>query len=327
VRIAVITAFRAGEVISFLREAALVKSASLYADAVEVLSFSSLVYTDWGAIPPEQAEQLRNAFIHPDATGDLPAFTTSSDRVSTESGVNELLPAVREGLLAINDRIPREGDVWGAFIDEIVRYLNDPTYVVLLDDFLGGIAAAAVRDGRANLSSAAHSASVEAVIGAGLIARLPAFTEIPMGEVLDLRRDLNSPLVRYRAAVSAMRADDLDPHSSSREAAIDFLWRQKVAPALLELEEQLKDHGLVKELARSLGADIRSVVTGAPLRASLALGAGTALQMDAVAGAVAAGVAAFAPPVIDGFNARGKARRSVQRSDFYYLYRLNTRPK
>lgn len=80
-RIAVITAFRAGEVISFLREAALVKSASLYADAVEVLSFSSLVYTDWGAIPPEQAEQLRNAFITPTQQATSPR----SPRPATES--------------------------------------------------------------------------------------------------------------------------------------------------------------------------------------------------------------------------------------------------
>lgn len=97
------------------------KSASLYADSVEVLSFSSLVYTDWGAIDPEEADALRRALGSPNETGLLPKFTTNSDRIAANSGVNELLPAVRASLVTINNRLPAEGDVWGAFLNEIVR--------------------------------------------------------------------------------------------------------------------------------------------------------------------------------------------------------------
>ncbi len=75
-RIAVITSFIAGERINFFREVALVKSASLYADTIEVLSFSSLVYTDWGAIAPEEAEALQRALIAPHGVEAFPKFTT-----------------------------------------------------------------------------------------------------------------------------------------------------------------------------------------------------------------------------------------------------------
>lgn len=115
------------------------KSASLYADSVEVLSFSSLVYTDWGAIDPEEADALRRALASPNETGLLPKFTTNSDRIAANSGVNELLPAVRASLVTINNRLPAEGDVWGAFLNEIVCYLSGPEYVVLLDDRLSGL--------------------------------------------------------------------------------------------------------------------------------------------------------------------------------------------
>lgn len=171
-RLAVITAFRAGELISFVREVALVKSASLYADSIDVLSFSSLVYTDWGGLPEEEVELLRSAFAGPDGADNVPQFTTTSDRLASDSGVNELLPAVREGLITVNDRLPSTGDVWGAFVDEMLRYFNDPSYVVLLDDFLGEIAAQAIRQGRVRKEAMRQADSAEAVIGAGLIARL-----------------------------------------------------------------------------------------------------------------------------------------------------------
>lgn len=322
-RLAVITAFRAGEVISFSREVALVKSASLYADSIDVLSFSSLVYTDWGGLPKDEVDLLRTAFSGPGGTDYVPKFTTSSDRLAADSGVNELLPAVREGLITVNDRLPSTGDVWGAFVVEMLRYFNDPSYVVLLDDFLGGIAAQAIRQGRVHKEALRRDDSAEAVIGAGLIARLPAFTEIPMLEVLELRRDLAGPLVRYRSAVASLRTDAIDPYSPSREEVVDLLWRERVAPALLDMTEQLAEHGLIREIARSFGTDVRAVISGLPLRASLTIGAGSALQLGTAVEAVAAGIAALAPPVVAGVGSRQQTRLDIQKGDFYYLYRLN----
>lgn len=322
-RIAVVTSFVAGEMINFLREVELVKSASLYADSIEVLSFSSLVYTGWGAIPPDEAEALRSALITADDTGHLPAFTTTNDRVAADSGVNELLPAVRARLIRLNDRLPATGDVWGAFLEEIIRYLVDPNYVVLLDDRLSGIVARMIADGRVQPTEQDLAASTEAVIGVGLIARLPSFTEIPMDEILDLRRDLHHPLARYRAAVANMRSQKLDPYSPSRNEIIDFLWRQKIEPSLIEIEEELRQHGLVKEIARSLGADIRDVIKGLPLRSTLAMVAGDAMQMETVITASAAAALSITAPVIDASAKRRDARRKVSHHDFYYLYRLN----
>ncbi|WP_036968873.1 hypothetical protein [Promicromonospora kroppenstedtii] len=83
-RIAVITTFGAGEVVDFVRETALVKSASLYADAIEVLSFASLVYTQWDAIEPDEAAALQQALTAPDASGLLPTFTPKSDRIAAD---------------------------------------------------------------------------------------------------------------------------------------------------------------------------------------------------------------------------------------------------
>lgn len=115
----------------------------------------------------------------------------------------------------------------------------------------------------------------------------------------------------------------MDPYSAAREEVLDLLWRERVAPALLEIGEQLAEHGLIREIARSLGTDVRSVISGMPLRASLAIGAGSALQLGTAVEAVAAGITALAPPLAAGVGNRHQTKLAVQKSDFYYLHRLN----
>lgn len=321
-QIAVVTTWVAGEVIHFRRETELVKAASLYADRIEVLSLSSLVYTDWGGIGPDDAAALREALVAPTGAATLPRFTTTSDRVAADSGVNDLLPAVRERLIHLNDQIPSTGDVWGAFMAELIRYLQDPNFLVLLDDRLSGIVTRLIASGQVQPSVGDRARASEAVLGTGLIARLPAFTEIPMSEVLELRRDLAGPLVRYRSAVTRLRAQEFDPYSPQRVEVVEYLWREQVEPALLDIREQLAEHALIRELARTIRADLRDLVKGAPTRAGVAVLAGAVANLDTAVSVAAAGVLGVVPPIADAVAARKAAQDEVQRRDFYYLYRL-----
>lgn len=320
-RIAVISSFAAGERIDFRREVDLVKAASLYADEVEVLSFSSLVFTEWDAVEPEEATALSDALAGRDLTP-MPEVHPRSQRIRADTGINELLPAIGAALVSVNKGLPRTGDVWGAFVAEIVRCLEDPSILALVDTRLSTIVANLIETGRASPSSAATQNATEAVIGAGLISRLPTFTEIPMDELLDLRTDLATPLHRYRSVVAGLRSTDLDPYSHDREAEIDALWRKSVEPELDAIREGLAQHTLIKDLARSLGTDLREILTGAPLRAGLTAVLANALEMNETVSLAAAGTIGLAPTVIQGVRSRGTQRAALQQRDLYYLYRL-----
>lgn len=81
------------------------------------------------------------------------------------------------------------------------------------------------------------------------------------------------------------------------------------------MKSQLCEHTLVRELARSLGSDIRDVVKGLPLRSTLAVIACSAVQLNSTIEAAAAALASLAPPIADAqakgdVAAEGDGRRT-----------------
>ena len=75
----------------------------------------------------------------------------------------------------------------------------------------------------------------------------------PMDEVLDLRRNLDELLGRYRRRISHLRGElRTDPFDEHIQAEIDAVWRTEVEPAVGEIRQAMSEHRLVKEQLRAL---------------------------------------------------------------------------
>src|SRR2546421_3946093 len=122
------------------------------------------------------------------------------------------------------------------WIGRLGRLLTDPRKRLLFDDEAGSIAAGLIDQGMVEPNPLVIRHAREAAVGSGLIARLPAFPQAPLDELLDLRSDLSGPLTRYRRAASTM-ATSLSARPFDRDAAaeIDDLWNHEVAPALNDI--------------------------------------------------------------------------------------------
>jgi hypothetical protein len=100
---------------------------------------------------------------------------------------------------------------------------------------------------------------------------------------------------------------------------VDDLWRNDVAPAMVELQEGFAQHGLVREIARTLGKDLKTVI-------GAATGAGIAIGLDKLAAvnewiAVSAGVAApAAQAMATAATAARDERRKLERHELFFLY-------
>lgn len=323
--ITVVSVWDAGSEVSYLGDVLMTKAAVLYADRVEVLSLSSVALSSWQAYAPDEELLLQRILAgDPIRVEDLPSFTPQSPRIAAETGIAEMLPALNSGLLVINQDIPTAGDMTALFHEFIrmaVSFLYDPTRIVLLDPKLSDIVRTAAKNQGAPPPDRAVANAREAVIGAGLIARLPTFTVTPMSELLDLRTDLSGPLARYRKAVGALQQEiALDPYVAAREADVDALWRTRVQAELAEIEEALRTHALVREVARHVGMDVKSLLAGAAGGIGVAF-TGSHDVAVAAGGAVASMVnASAAVPKAIVASRDGKAE--VGRKDFYYLYRL-----
>lgn len=206
--------------------------------------------------------------------------------------------------------------------------LRDPSTHLIFDDSTGTLVQALIDGNKINPDalSLAHSKNVS--VGSGLIRKLPALTSAPMDEILDLRREANGSLSRYRRAVSS-----LTPKIASAAFGSDFdeevndLWLREVEPAIDEIKETLADHTLVRETARHLSIDLKSYVFAAT-GPFVAVGVQTLSTLDTLmTAALSATPAALAGvQLLAGADRDRRAGlKQAQKSDLFYLYDLGSR--
>lgn len=204
-----------------------------------------------------------------------------TEQMRVDSGVAELETVLDQKLVRFNENVTIGEDtdaVIASFIDELKRYLQDPTRFVLLDATMASLARSLIDEGHVRLPERAVSNASEAVLGTGILARLPAFTTAPLDEVVDLRRDLDEPLGRYRRKVSRLRSElRTGPFDQHIEAEVDALWRNEVDPAIVEIRQAMADHGLVREILRSLSGNVSDFVKGVGLPAGVTVSPPTCL--------------------------------------------------
>jgi hypothetical protein len=249
------------------------------------------------------------------------------DDMIRRSGAAGLEVGLDSGIVKISPVTTREvnslEDLLVGWLELLVGLLRDPRKRLLFDDVVGSVARGLVDKGHVQPHALTLKHAGEAAVGSGFVARLPAFPQAPLDELLDLRADLAAPLTRYRAAVSHIAAR-LTVRAFDREVAaeIEDLWLSDVAPALSEIEEGFAEHGLVREVARTLGQDLKTLlVEGAALYVGLD-------NLTTLNGWVSATTALAGPAVqaaATGAKDTYMARRDLKKKDLFYLYEVNRR--
>ncbi len=253
------------------------------------------------------------------------------DEIVASSGSEELLPALESGVVTLSPLGEFSSSdperMMHAFAARLTDALADPDARVLFDDSAAQLAQEMIEAEQARPSTLMEQHAKEARVGTGLIVRLPAFPDTPLDELLDLRGDLDKPLARYRREVNYLgRTLTRNPFGPAASAEVDDVWRFQVSPALDDLREELADHGLVKEIARSTSSDAKSIVyTAAGPSVYMGMQALTELNELALwTGAALTGSAAVHHS-IKGLIQRNQVRRRIEKHDLFYLLELDRR--
>ncbi len=249
----------------------------------------------------------------------------SAEEMLEKSGGAELLTGFQAGVLSLSHSgfASEDSDVDGTiarWVGLLKDLLRDGRTRLVFDDDVAALIRSMIEEGLVEPDALSLKHASEAAVGSGLIARLPAFPQAPLDELLDLRSDLGDPLVRYRRAVMRL-ASKLRSRAFDVEAAVelDDLWHEEVAPVLVELEERFADHGLVREIARQLGEDLKSLIREG---AALYVGLDRLTTVDAWISATAAAAAPVAAAAAKGAAASHVVRRQLEEHDLFYLYSL-----
>ena len=140
-------------------------------------------------------------------------------------------------------------DLIKEYIDVMSQAVAQGKSYPLLDHLTGDLIRAAIAEGKLEVPDVAVKRERDVGLMSDLFGRLPLFDQASVQEVLDIRRGLERPLVRFRSAVSTYS----DTISSAQwdsafpiEAEKVFL--TEVQPAVLDIEDAIKTNRYLFEL-------------------------------------------------------------------------------
>ena len=283
------------------------------------------------ALPPHLRERLEE--IEKVAVEGRRIFGEGQLDVLESTGADELAPAIDAGVVTVaavggdlesalmaatgrRDDAATDREV-AKWVHQVKQRMLDHRTRLLLDEQSEDHVRALLAEGVIPADQVGLRLASKAAIGAGFVARLPSFPHAPMDELVDLRRELSVPLVRYRAAVSRFSGQIPSLTTAALQTGVSDLWESEVAPALLEINELLAEHSFMKEAARAVG---QSVGVYAAAGASIWVGLGATSEVDHFVAAAIASAPKAVQTVADTAMGTWAARRSARRHELFYLH-------
>lgn len=260
-------------------------------------------------------DQLRASIAGADQTG--------LERHATNVQMLEIDEALDSGLLKINHDVTQQmfvEDSFGETYGEILRDLIAGGGSLLLDDQVGKVVRAMIREGMVEMSQVAEARSIKASAGTTMIAQLPAFHRAEVGKILEVRSDLDQQLSRYRRGMREY-AQKLEsyPFTPELQDELHDMWLEEIQPAVQDIQTKVSRKTIAKNTAWEAAASTKFFgIEGA---ASLLHFQGPSLGMEAVAATAAAATTAIGGLAGPFVNALRQAQEAKEH-DLFYLASL-----
>lgn len=258
-----------------------------------------------------------------EAWGDAKQFI---DETVRDCGGAGILRAVESGLLkvhrfdaslrrSIQDAEHRKFAI--EYIAVVSTSLNDTRTFPLFDEDTSEVISTGIDAGLFAASDAAVARGREVGLATDLLARLPLFPEATVREVLDIRRELEPHLKRFRGAMvkfsEAIKTAAWDKDFASDA---DRVFRREVEPAVQNIEEEMRANRFAPELARKF-VDKSLVVTGG---SALALTLSN-LSLPAIASLAVGGAVGGATAAYDAYKEWSKKDRELRQNSLFFYYK------
>ncbi|HRW99847.1 MAG TPA: hypothetical protein P5280_10170, partial [Cyclobacteriaceae bacterium] len=128
------------------------------------------------------------------------------DQATNDAGIRGLNNALASGLVEFKP-FNREGNTVEDYFEAVSKALTSGDTYPLLDSPTGKLVELAIKEGKISLLGTSEKRAKHVGTSSGLIERLPLFDFATVDEVLDIRRELEEPLIRFRAAIMAYSSE------------------------------------------------------------------------------------------------------------------------
>jgi len=245
------------------------------------------------------------------------------------AGLNELKRAQTVGLLTIEaldftETKIKEADDRAAemVMKRVIDAVEGTNSYPLFDDPVGMIVQAGILLGKLRPSEAAIKRGRQIGTAASLLRDLPHFDAATMDEVLDIRSELERPLVRFRSAIIRL-AEGITPAPWDDEFSSDLeqVIQRDIRPVIADLEDAIQANSYMRALMTRVVSDPKKFFSPTAFAAP----AGLSLVATGHAGLLQllAAVAGFAPAAINALDVHYEVKRKreeIERNQMFFYY-------
>lgn len=275
---------------------------------------------------PSKQELLLRARVKPQLARSWDNLKETIDRMLKDAGMDNLLRVTETNMLQLHmfgaAGQKSTGEWTKEFVDLLTEMISNGSTYPLFDDQTGNLVRLRVREGKIAVSDAGVARGRHSGLAARLLERLPLFDLASIDELLDIRRELDRPLVRFRGTVIKF-TEKIKTASWDEEFSYDAeqVFQRDIEPAILDIEDAVKSNGYLATLTRKL--------TDKPL--TLPSGSGLAMlmsQMSALPDIVtqslgvggAAGLVAY-----DAYKEWQQKNEKVEQNCLFFYYKARER--
>lgn len=195
----------------------------------------------------------------------------------------------------------------------------------LFDKESSKLMSAAINSGIIDMSKTKKYKTIHAGVADKLLTKLPSFEFTTVDEILDIRKELENPLIRFRSKTLEF-AESIQnlPWNEDFEDECYILYDKEIAPALLEIEELIHDNNFIKNLGRKILTDQKVWTSLGGLVLNIAAAGAIASLSDTVTSDTAkytAGGAWVLNKIASTYNGYKKNLREIQRKDLFFYYK------
>lgn len=203
------------------------------------------------------------------------------------------------------------------FVREIYAALDSSTSYPLLDERTGELINIGIKAGLTKPLGTSVNRAKQAGLSSGLFSRLPLFDEASINEVIDIRKELDRPLKRFRAGVVGFSKDiENAPWNKEFSQEVEQIFVERVEPAVLEIEDAYKSSKpLLDFVTRSL------THPGTVTTSALGIALSHSSQFPQLFAALSA-VLGISLGANEAFKKYRQEKQEIEKSQLYFYYRV-----
>jgi len=246
-----------------------------------------------------------------------------------ETNCNELIDLVKKEKVRLynfqNQFSNSPDDYVHEFFDILTRSVSNTQTFPLFDNQSNNLIKSAINENIITLNDSNVFNAQQAGLTNALLVALPSFEYATTSEILDIRKELDTALIRFRGKMLSYNSEIQSlPWDEEFEPECFRLYQKEIAPSVLEIDELTKDSGFLKNLGYSVLADDSALKSAGGLILSVAAAGAvstfTEIMSSDAAMLTTGGVYAVGK-LANAYKEYRDKQKGITRKDMYFYYR------